>query len=49
MLNIYCLTDFKAGIMIDKEGKQIVILKAGLHNIAIKVVNNDDLESVEIV
>jgi len=40
---------FKADVMIDKEGKQTVKLKAGLHNIAVKVVDNDGLESVEVV
>jgi len=38
---------FKAAVMIDKEGKQIVKLKAGEHSIAVKVVDNDGLESVE--
>jgi DNA modification methylase len=41
---------FKADIMIDKEGKQIVKFKAGgTYNIAVKVVDNDGLESVEVV
>ena len=40
---------FKAGVMIDKEGKQTARLKAGLHNIAVKVVDNDGLESVEVI
>jgi len=40
---------FRASIIIDKEGKQIVKLKAGLHNIAVKVVDNDGLEGVEVV
>ena len=40
---------FKADVMIDKEGKQIAKLKAGLHNVAVKVVDNDGLESVEVV
>ena len=40
---------FRASVIIDKEGKQIVKLKAGLHNIAVKVVDNDGLESVEVV
>jgi site-specific DNA-methyltransferase (adenine-specific) len=38
---------FKAAVMIDKEGKQIVKLKVGEHSIAVKVVDNDGLESVE--
>ena len=40
---------FRASVIIDKEGKQTVKLKAGLHNIAVKVVDNDGLESVEVV
>jgi len=40
---------FKADVMIDKEGKQIAKLKAGLHNVAVKVVDNDGLESLEVV
>ena len=40
---------FKADIMIDKEGKQTAKYKAGLHNVAVKVVDNDGLESVEII
>jgi len=42
-------TGFKASVMIDKAGRQIAKFKAGLHNIAVKVVDNDGLESVEIV
>jgi hypothetical protein len=40
---------FKADVMIDKEGKQIVELKAGTHHIAAKVVDNDGLEGVEVI
>ncbi|MDR0348620.1 MAG: site-specific DNA-methyltransferase [Tannerella sp.] len=40
---------FKAGVMLDKEGKQTSKLKAGLHNIAVKVVDNDGLESIEVI
>ncbi|MDR2146054.1 MAG: PKD domain-containing protein, partial [Tannerella sp.] len=40
---------FKADVMIDKEGKQTAKLKAGLHTIAVKVVDNDGLESVEVI
>jgi DNA modification methylase len=40
---------FKATVMIDKEGKQIVKLKAGEHCIAVKVVDNDGLESIEVL
>jgi len=40
---------FKADVIIDKEGKQTVKIKAGLHNIAVKVVDNDGLESIEVL
>ena len=40
---------FKADVMIDKTGKQTAKFKAGLYNIAVKVVDNDGLESVEII
>ena len=40
---------FKADIMLDKEGRQTEKFKAGLHNIAVKVVDNDGLESIEII
>jgi hypothetical protein len=41
---------FKADIMIDKEGKQIVKFKGGGdYIIAVKVVDNDGLESIEVV
>jgi len=40
---------FKADIMLDKEGKQTLRLKAGQHSIAVKVVDNDGLESIEVV
>jgi hypothetical protein len=33
----------------DKDGKQIVSLKPGAHTIAVKVVDNDGLENVEVV
>jgi hypothetical protein len=33
----------------DKNGKQIIVLKPGTHNIAVKVVDNDGLENIEIV
>jgi hypothetical protein len=35
--------------MIDKEGKQRAKFKAGLHNIAVKVIDNDGLENVEVI
>ena len=40
---------FKADVMIDKVGKQTAKFKAGLHNIAAKVVDNDGLESIETI
>jgi hypothetical protein len=40
---------FKADVMIDKEGRQTVKFKAGVHQIAVKVVDNDGLESVEVI
>ena len=40
---------FKADVMIDKEGKQTQKLKAGQYNIAVKVVDNDGLESIEVI
>jgi hypothetical protein len=33
----------------DKEGRQIVNLKTGTHNIAVKAVDNDGLENTEII
>lgn len=35
--------------MIDKEGKQTHKFRAGNHSIAVKVVDNDGLESLEVV
>jgi len=40
---------FKPSVIIDKEGKQILSLKAGTHIIAVKVVDNDGLENTEVV
>ena len=33
----------------DKEGKQIIVLKTGTHNVAVKAVDNDGLENIEDV
>jgi hypothetical protein len=33
----------------DKEGRQVIPLKAGTHNIAVKVVDNDGLENIVVV
>jgi len=40
---------FKPSIIIDKEGKQILTLKAGAHSIAVKIVDNDGLENIEVI
>ena len=40
---------FNPSVIMDKEGKQILTLKPGTHNIAVKVVDNDGLENVEII
>ncbi|MDR1962796.1 MAG: hypothetical protein LBQ50_03355 [Planctomycetaceae bacterium] len=40
---------FKPSLMIDKEGRHRHQFKAGLHHIAVKVVDNDGLESVEVI
>jgi hypothetical protein len=40
---------FRASVILDKEGKQLVKLKAGLHNVAVKVVDNNGLESIETI
>lgn len=40
---------FKPTVIIDKEGKQVYKFKPGLHNIAVKVVDDDGLEGIEII
>jgi hypothetical protein len=40
---------FKADVMLDREGRQTSKFKAGLHIIAVKVVDNDGLESIEVI
>jgi hypothetical protein len=40
---------FKATILLDKSGEQSYSFKAGQHHIAVKVVDNDGLENIEIV
>jgi DNA modification methylase len=42
-------TGFKPTVIIDKDGKQKHKFKPGLHNIAVKVVDNDGLDNIEIV
>jgi hypothetical protein len=36
-------------VIIDKEGRQRRKLKAGVHHVAVKVVDNDGLENTEIL
>jgi len=40
---------FRASIIIDKIGKQSTQFKAGMHVIAVKVVDNDGLENIEVL
>jgi len=40
---------FKSSVIMDKAGKQIIVLKNGTHNIAVKVVDNDGLENIEVI
>jgi hypothetical protein len=40
---------FKPTVIMDKEGTQLVSLKPGAHTIAVKVVDNDGLENIEVV
>jgi DNA modification methylase len=40
---------FKPQVLIDKEGKQKYKFKAGQHNIAVKVVDNDGLDNIEVI
>jgi hypothetical protein len=40
---------FKAGVMLDREGKQTCRFKAGLHTVAVKAVDNDGLEGIEVI
>ena len=40
---------FKAGVMIDKAGRQAAKFKAGMYCIAVKVVDNDGLECIELI
>ena len=40
---------FKPSEIMDKSGKQVHTFKAGIHTIAVKVVNNEGLESIEII
>ncbi|MDR2633265.1 MAG: hypothetical protein LBC51_06535 [Treponema sp.] len=40
---------FRPSIIIDKEGRQTQAFKTGTHTIAVKVVDNDGLENMEII
>ncbi|MDR0564514.1 MAG: hypothetical protein LBG78_06220 [Azoarcus sp.] len=40
---------FKASVIIDKEGRQILTLKTGKHTVAVKVLDNEGLENMEII
>ncbi|MDR1672593.1 MAG: hypothetical protein LBS09_03905, partial [Bacteroidales bacterium] len=40
---------FRASVIIDREGRQRHKLKAGVHHIAVKVVDNDGLENIEVI
>jgi DNA modification methylase len=40
---------FKADVILDREGRQTSKFKAGSHIIAVKVVDNDGLESIEVI
>jgi hypothetical protein len=40
---------FRPSIIIDKEGRQTQSFKTGTHTIAVKVVDNDGLENMEII
>ncbi|OQW91442.1 MAG: hypothetical protein BWK79_16890, partial [Beggiatoa sp. IS2] len=40
---------FKATVLIDKEGQQTYKFKTGAYQIAVKVVDNDGLESLEVI
>jgi DNA modification methylase len=40
---------FKASVIIDRDGRQSAKFKAGCHTVAVKVVDNDGLESVEVI
>jgi len=40
---------FNPSVIMDKEGKQFISLKSGTHNIAVKVIDNDGLENIEVI
>ena len=40
---------FRASVIMDKEGRQTHTFKAGKHTVAVKVVDNEGIESIEIL
>jgi DNA modification methylase len=40
---------FKAEVLLDKQGEQVWRFKPGLHKVAVKVVDNEGLENVEVL
>jgi DNA modification methylase len=40
---------FKASVIIDRNGQQTAKFRAGLHTVAVKVVDNDGLENIEVI
>lgn len=40
---------FKAEVLLDKQGEQTYKFKAGTHKIAVKVIDNDGLENIEVL
>jgi len=40
---------FKPSVIMDRNGRQIMVLKTGTHNIAVKAVDNDGLENIESI
>ncbi len=45
----YNETNFNPEILLDKTGKQTYLFKAGEHKIAVKVVDNEGLENIEVI
>ena len=45
----YNETNFVPEILLDKTGKQTYLFKAGEHKIAVKVVDNEGLENIEVI
>ena len=40
---------FKAEVLLDKKGEQTWKFKPGQHSIAVKVIDNDGLENIEVI